>query len=534
MDLNHILIFVALLSPVVVLVRSQRSAALNRRLRNAAFAVLLVTAVSWLLVPNQAGFIGGAMWFVLLLTPTLGSHQLADLTILERFSAAHRLAQFLSIIHPTRAFRDQATLLRALAIARRGDTPRALQMLQSLQSGATTVASQAIAQSFRLRGDWENFQAWCRSSFTPLALQRTGLAPLYLRGLGERHRPDDLILHIAGPQRDAFPFAPGRAEARPIESGAADNLVPQLSLVMLWAFTGRKALLVRLFETALRKFDPEGKVFWLATADLAAGKIEAGRQQLQRLHAQTSNAILQSEIVARLQHANAYAHALASRSPESDRILQRLETRPMRQMPYFARTGRNTPVVIALIALNVGMFLLEIIAGGSTNPFVLHRLGQLETFDFFITGEYWRLITSLFLHYGLVHLLFNIYALYILGPALERSIGASRFIACYLISGIGSGLGVVLLHMLGLTPAEEVVGASGCIMGIVGAWAGFLLRYRHLPLARRRLQNILFIVVIQTIFDLSTPQVSMAAHMCGLLTGLLLGLILAPRETAVS
>jgi rhomboid protease GluP len=199
-------------------------------------------------------------------------------------------------------------------------------------------------------------------------------------------------------------------------------------------------------------------------------------------------------------------------------------------MPYFARTGRGTLIVITLIVLNVAMFLLEVIAGGSTNPFVLHRLGQLETSDFFITGEYWRLLTSLFLHYGPVHLLFNIYALYILGPALERSIGALRFITCYLISGIGSGLGVVLLHILGLTPAEEVVGASGCIMGIVGAWAGFLLRYRHLPLARRRLQNILFIVVIQTVFDLSTPQVSMAAHMCGLITGLVVGLILTPHE----
>ena len=201
----------------------------------------------------------------------------------------------------------------------------------------------------------------------------------------------------------------------------------------------------------------------------------------------------------------------------------------MRQTPYFARTGRATPVVITLIVLNVAMFLLEIVAGGSTNPFVLHRLGQLETWNFFAAHQYWRLLTSLFLHYGPVHLLFNIYALYILGPALERSIGALRFIACYLISGNRSGLGVVLLHTIGLTPAEEVVGASGCIMGVVGAWAGFLLRYRHAPLARRRLQNIVFIVVIQTVFDLSTPQVSMAAHMCGLIAGLVLGLILAPR-----
>jgi membrane associated rhomboid family serine protease len=529
MDLNHILIFIALLSPLALIIRSQRTAALNRKLRNAAFAILIVTGVSWLVLPHQAGFIGGGTWFVLLLIPAVGSHKLADLTLRERFAAARRLAKFLSFIHPSPAFRDQATLFRALEIGRRGDTPRALQMLQSLQSGATTVASQAIGQSFRLRGDWESFQAWCRASFTPMALQRTRIAPLYFRALGETHRVDDLILQVAGLRRDEVPLAPGHAEARP-SVAVSDSLPQQLSMLVLWSFLGRKALLVRLFETSLRKFDPEGKAFWLATAELAAGNIDVGREQLKRLHRQTSDAILQSEIVARLEHADEYARAAASQSVESNRILQRLETRPMRQMPYFASRGRGTPTVMTLIVLNVAMFLLEVIAGGSTNPFVLHRLGQLETFDFFASGEYWRLLSSLFLHYGPIHLLFNIYALYVLGPALEESIGAVRFIACYLISGIGSGLGVVLLHILGLTPAEEVVGASGCIMGIVGAWAGFLLRYRHLPLARRRLQNIVFIVVIQTVFDLSTPQVSMAAHMCGLITGLVVGLILAPRD----
>jgi len=71
-------------------------------------------------------------------------------------------------------------------------------------------------------------------------------------------------------------------------------------------------------------------------------------------------------------------------------------------------------------------------------------------------------------------------------------------------------------------------------MGIVGAWAGFLLRHRHAPQAKQRLANILLIVVIQTAFDLSTPQVSMAAHLCGLIAGFLLGLALAPRPLSVT
>jgi rhomboid protease GluP len=148
-------------------------------------------------------------------------------------------------------------------------------------------------------------------------------------------------------------------------------------------------------------------------------------------------------------------------------------------------------------------------------------------------GEYWRLFTALFLHGGSAHLLFNLFALYVLGPPLERSIGAVRFTACYLISGLGSSAGVVLLTVFGLVHVAQLVGASGCVMGIVGAWAGFLLRHRHAPRAKQRLANITMIVVIQVVFDFSTPQVSMAAHLCGLITGFVVGLVLAPRKTSM-
>jgi len=82
--------------------------------------------------------------------------------------------------------------------------------------------------------------------------------------------------------------------------------------------------------------------------------------------------------------------------------------------------------------------------------------------------------------------------------------------------------------VLGFVQVAELVGASGCIMGIVGAWAGFLLRHRHMPQAKQRLGNVVMIIVIQVVFDLSTPQVSMAAHVCGLIAGFFLGLVLTP------
>ena len=204
-------------------------------------------------------------------------------------------------------------------------------------------------------------------------------------------------------------------------------------------------------------------------------------------------------------------------------------TRPTGPIRNRRRRLRNAPAVIILIVLNLIAFAIELRFGAWTNLAVLHRLGALEPRLVTINGEYWRLLTALFLHAGVVHLLVNLFALYVLGPPLERAIGSLRFVACYLISGLGSGAGVVALSALNLIEANELVGASGSVMGIVGAWAGFLLRHRHTPLARKRLNDIVIIVVIQSVFDILTPQVSMSAHLCGLVTGFLIGLVIGPR-----
>jgi rhomboid protease GluP len=188
---------------------------------------------------------------------------------------------------------------------------------------------------------------------------------------------------------------------------------------------------------------------------------------------------------------------------------------------------RNAPAVLIFILLNVTAFLVEIGVGGWNDPEVLHRTGALDPYSVVVRHEYWRIATALFLHAGFLHLAFNCFALYVLGPGLERALGTVRFVVCYLISGLASGAGVIGLTLMRLVEPAQLVGASGSIMGIVGAWAGFLLRHRHATLAKQRLANVAMIVVIQIAFDLSTPQVSMAAHMCGLIAGFLLGLILA-------
>src|SRR5262249_48722638 len=130
---------------------------------------------------------------------------------------------------------------------------------------------------------------------------------------------------------------------------------------------------------------------------------------------------------------------------EQVRLFRRLEpnqSNPVRvaSVPVADRVRHNqmrsAPVVLVLIVLNVIAFLFEISVGDLNDPDVLHRVGALEPYAVVVQGEYWRLFTALFLHGGFTHLLFNIFALYILGPPLERSIGTIRFAICYLISGL--------------------------------------------------------------------------------------------------
>ena len=180
--------------------------------------------------------------------------------------------------------------------------------------------------------------------------------------------------------------------------------------------------------------------------------------------------------------------------------------------------------VLILLAVNIICFAIE--GRGSENPLRLSQLGALDLDRVVLGHEYWRLGTALFLHYGPVHLLFNLFALYVIGPDLERAIGGVRFLYAYLVSGLGSSTGVVILMLFHKITVSQVVGASGCVMGVVGTLAAILLRHRHQPDGRARLMNIILIISVQVIFDYYTPQVSMSAHLCGLATGFALGLFL--------
>lgn len=182
-----------------------------------------------------------------------------------------------------------------------------------------------------------------------------------------------------------------------------------------------------------------------------------------------------------------------------------------------------------LIALNLLVYALEIKFGGSQNSIALERLGALIP-EKVIAGEWWRVVGANFLHYGSFHLATNMLSLFFIGRLIELSLGAKYYLTIYFVSGIGSMLTFSLLAFhLGLSNVF-LVGASAAIMGLIGAVLAISLqiwlRKRHSITAKRRLQQVILIVVIQFIFDNLIPQVSFHSHLFGFIIGFSISSIL--------
>lgn len=196
-------------------------------------------------------------------------------------------------------------------------------------------------------------------------------------------------------------------------------------------------------------------------------------------------------------------------------------------------TGSTPIVTYALIALCVLIYLIQWLSGGAlTNAWVLDpRL---------IASQPWRLITSAFLHSTsfIPHLLFNMYALFIFGPALERFLGRARYLALYLVGGLGGSLGVVLLYQLavatngasskwlgGFLAWGPALGASGAIFALMGA---LLVLRKAMGL---QLTQILIVVVVNVAFGFIAPGIAWQAHLGGLGVGAAVaGVYLATRR----
>ena len=183
--------------------------------------------------------------------------------------------------------------------------------------------------------------------------------------------------------------------------------------------------------------------------------------------------------------------------------------------------GCNLAVFVAVMAYG---YLVYKDLDGSTNLTVLTDMGA-KVNGLIAQGQVWRLFTAMFLHIGVIHLLFNLYALNSLGPLVEGFFGHRRFLAIYLLGGLFGSLASYAFS------AATSAGASGAIFGLIGAATVYFLRYQSNFGARGRsiLQNMLVVIAINLIFGLSMPGIDNWGHIGGLIGGALLAWGLLPR-----
>jgi len=190
--------------------------------------------------------------------------------------------------------------------------------------------------------------------------------------------------------------------------------------------------------------------------------------------------------------------------------------------------GPGSWVLFLLTAVCVGVFLAEERAGGSEVTAVLLRFGASRPAHV-RTGEYWRFATALFIHIGPRHLLGNMAALLVLGPALVAALGPWRFLVVYLLAGIA---GNALSYQV-MPPDVVSAGASGAILGVLGALAGQRLRFAA-SARYRGWQVIAALLAYLAVAVGAEPGVDTMAHLGGLVAGLALGLVIPPRRAAAT
>jgi membrane associated rhomboid family serine protease len=191
--------------------------------------------------------------------------------------------------------------------------------------------------------------------------------------------------------------------------------------------------------------------------------------------------------------------------------------------------GREDVVTLTLIGLNVAVFVVQMATGIFTGSIYQHGAMLSNTVTTtsgdvltgVAGGAYWRLLTAAFLHLSILHILFNMYALYLFGPFVERALGRARYIAAYVTMAVASSVFVYWLS----DPNGTTAGASGAIFGIFGLVLILLLR------AKQDVRTLLVLLAINA-FISTQGNISWQGHLGGFISGCVLGVAIAyaPRE----
>ncbi|AFY76618.1 putative membrane protein [Pleurocapsa sp. PCC 7327] len=514
MDIARLFLWIICASCLIFLIRAVSVSFRNNRGWIVVSSIILAIA---LLISsfnsNLAALIGGILWIIFLLIPSIGFSQVNQLTHQHRYREARQLASYLRWLHPADGWQERPKLLLALELAQRGDLCEVITILNNYHKNNPSSIRHTQALIYWMKSDWKNCLLWFQQQIPKkVLLNEPNLLIYYLRTLGETGDLNSLLKSI-------------KLYRKSLEK--LGSVQRDCIRMFALAFCGQVTQVKQLFNGPLNGDSENIKIFWLATAQMVAGKTEVAREQLLSLR-MSNDFILSNAVEWRLGHSLAEpTQVLDSISRD---IIHQIATEIEQESKYKHMTNfsyKKLYITYGLIAINFIFFMLANILGSSENAETLDYLGALIPEKVWL-GEWWRLLSANFLHFGWLHLAINMLGLYFLGRFVEVSIDYSRYLAVYLISGVVSMLAFSILTIQFGDKEQLLVGASSAIMGLVGVIVAMFLRdwwKEKSRIASKRLSFVLLVVAIQFLFDFTTPEISFLSHILGLVTGFTVGSI---------
>lgn len=518
MDLNTIALWFAVIAAASLFSRSIRGPTRAVGWLAVSALVLAIAASGYFWFRSYVGYAAGSLAVLLIAVPARLSHAAASSAKRFQFRRARHLATIAAALHPFDNWPSLPQLFLAYELAHDGRTADAEALLQVLARNDGRVALAARAQRLRILERWQELKSLAERSGLRALSEEPTLLVLYLRALGELGEVE-LMAEFTRAQESTL-SASGSLEA---------------ALLYLFAFTGHVELTRRIVSGEHQGYTEDTRRFWLALAQARAGDSVAAREAFGRLRS-SSDAQLRER--ARSYWDNLQLPRPGAHSSRVDEVVKHFaSTLTQREELVIGHPIQRTErlLVSILIAINVLVYLV-----GSWPSYLETRESFIKAWGFTPRAvleqrHYEEAFTYLFVHAGALHLIMNMVGLWVLGPFIERAFGRVRFALIYACAGLTGTAVYLVLEARHSDPELTLVGASGCIMGMLGATGAVMLRAwfrERTPMAGRIFVRLLLVVALQVVFDATVPQVAGLAHMLGLAGGFFSALLLSDRSTA--
>ncbi len=526
----------------------------------AVLGIVLLAAVAGLVwYPERAGWIGFGVWLLAIVTPTIAAQQASTALQNERYGGAAAWSAIAALLHPFDDWPERARIWRIVAARDRVGVEATVDRLHPHRGIGSLVGRLSICLTYSLEGDWSGLLSWlkfhtkhkdslAKNPKNPADTEQDiNVILFYLQALGETNQLDRLV-------RECERLA-SRLEASTVR--------PRTYRTWLFAFaySGDAEAVETLFASRLLDLPRGARDRWRRIAEARETSVRSPALELRTerpLRLLLADAFQQTFRQAlrwalpkrdrpskpgdRASVANSAVEATTERGisstatpiePETQERLEAIERRFLEEVRYGFHRPLYFPLLTSIaIVLNGIVFGLELALGGSRNAYVLYALGAVVPSAILEDGQVWRLLAGTFLHFGWLHLLSNMFGLFLLGQLAERWLGTLRYALVYLASGVGSMGLVVMTVALGLEDdLRFVVGASGAVMGVFGAIAALLWRgvqRDRAELARRNLKTVGLLLLLQTSFDVLNPQICATCHLSGAAIGFAVAWTFAP------